>query len=165
MSEAEDLSVCPIMVHDVLSGPASLPFTSCSTWLQTQLECPDLCRVHSHLKQGTRPSKKLTNIKDVKCYLNNVAIFWDGLLVVKRDEPFISPCECIVIPQSVVDRFLSALHVKPIMLHPSCHQMKLAVQHYFFALDLDKALDQCTQSCHLCASLKSAFQSSGAIHL
>ena len=32
--------------------------------------------------------------------------------------------------------------------------MKLVSQRYFFALDLDKALDRCLQCCHLCSSLK-----------
>ena len=34
--------------------------------------------------------------------------------------------------------------------------MKLVSQRYFFALDLDKALDRCSQCCHLCSSLKKA---------
>jgi len=111
VSEAEDLTVHPISVL--------LSFTSRSAWLQSQLECPDLRRVHSHLNQGTRPSKKLTNIKDIKRYLNLVSISRDGLLVVKRDEPFAASRECIVIMRSVVDGFLAALHVK--LDHPSCH--------------------------------------------
>ena len=152
LSEAEDLAVRPISVHDVLSGLASLPFTSRPAWLQTQLESPDLRCVHSYLKQGTRSSKKLANIKDVKRYLNVVTISRDGLLVVRRDEPFASPHECIVIPRAVIDGFLSALHVK--LNHPSRHQMVLVTQRYFFALDLDKALDRCSQSYHLCSSLK-----------
>jgi len=86
VSEGEDLAVRPISVHDVLSGKTPLPFTSRSAWLQSQPECLDLGRVHSHLKQSTHLSKKLTNIKDVKHYLNLVSIFRDGLLVVKRDE-------------------------------------------------------------------------------
>jgi len=32
--------------------------------------------------------------------------------------------------------------------------MKLISQRYFFALDLDKALDRCSQCCHPCSSLK-----------
>ena len=152
VSKAEDLAVRPISVHDALSGKTSLPFTSRSAWLQSQLECPDLRRVHSHLKQGTRPSKKLTNIKDVKRYLNLVSISCDDLLVIKRDEPFAAHRECIVIPHSVVDGFLAALHIK--LDHPSRHQMKLVSQRYFFALDLDKALERCSQCCHLCSSLK-----------
>ena len=152
VSEAEDLTVRQITAQDVLSGHATLPFTSRPAWIQTQLECPDLRRVHSHLKQGTRPSKKLTNIKDVKRYLNTVSISRDGLLVVRRDEPFSPARECIVIPRSVIDGFLSALHVK--LDHPSRHQLKLVTQRYFYALDLDKALDRCSQCCHLCSSLK-----------
>ena len=41
-------------------------FTSQPAWVAVQSECPDLRRTHAHLVQGTRPSKKLTNIKDVK---------------------------------------------------------------------------------------------------
>ena len=152
VSNAEDLAVRPISVHDVLLGKTSLPFTSHSAWLQLQLECLDLRHVHSHLKQGTRPSKKLTNIKDVKHYLNLVSISRDGLLVVKRDEPFAASRKCIVIPHSVVDGFLAALHVK--LDHLSHHQMKLVSQRYFFALDLEKALDRSSWCCHLCFSLK-----------
>ena len=152
VSKAEDLAVHPLSVHDVLSGKTSLPLTSRSVWLQSQWECPDLRHDHSHLKQGTCPFKKLTNIKDVKRYRNLVSISCDSLLVVKHDEPFAASCECIVILGSVVDGFLAALHVK--LDHPSCHQMKLVSQRYFFTLDLDKALDRCSQCCHLCSSLK-----------
>ncbi len=84
--------------------------------------------------------------------MNFVSISRDGLLVVRRDEPYAQPRECIVIPRSVIDGFLSALHVK--LNHPSRHQMKLVLQRYFFALDLDKALDRSFQCCHLCSSLK-----------
>ena len=88
-SEAEELAVRLISVHDMLSGKTSLPFTNPSAWLRAQLECPDL-RHALHLKLG----------------------------------------------------------------HPTRHQMKLVSQHYFFALDLDNALDRFSQCCHLCSSLK-----------
>ncbi len=109
-------------------------------------------RVHSHLKQGTRPSKKSTNIKDIKRYLNVSSLSREGLVVVKKDEPFCPSRECIVVPRPILDGLLTAVHVK--LNHPSRHQLKLVVLRYFYALDLDKALDQCTQSCHLCVSLK-----------
>ena len=57
ISKAEDSVVRPISVHDVLSGSVSLPFTSRSAWLQTQLECPDLRRFHSQLKQALVPPR------------------------------------------------------------------------------------------------------------
>ena len=145
--EAEDPAVRLITIQEVLSASASPPFTTCPAWLQIQLERPELRRVHSHLKQGTRLSKKVTDVKDVKRYLHTVAISRDDIRIVKRDEHLPSPCEYIVIARSVVHGFLSALHVR--LDRPSRHQMKLVVQRYFFALDLDKALDRCTQSCHL----------------
>ena len=152
VSQAEDSVVRPISVQDVLSGSVALPFTTQSAWLHTQQECPDLRRVHSHLKQGTRPSKKSTNVKDIKRYLNVASISNDGLVVVKKDEPFCPSRECIVIPRSIIDGLLTALHIK--LNYTSRHQLKQVVLCYFYALDLDQALDQCSQTCHTCASLK-----------
>ena len=76
-----------ISVQDILKGNVRLPFTSRPTWLAVQSECPDLRRTHAQLVQGTRPSKKLTNIKDVKRYLQVASVTDDGLLVVRRHEP------------------------------------------------------------------------------
>ena len=90
-------------VRDILANNKPLPFTSRSAWHSIQNECPDLRRVHAHLKQGTRPSKKLTNITDVKRYLSAISISRDGLLVVKRSQPFLPSLELIVVPRSVVD--------------------------------------------------------------
>ncbi|KAI0235047.1 hypothetical protein LSAT2_014535 [Lamellibrachia satsuma] len=75
-----------VTTKDVTSGRARLPFTSRSTWLAIQAECTDLRRTLSHLTQGTRPSKKITNAKDVKRYLNVASIARDGLLVVRRND-------------------------------------------------------------------------------
>ena len=71
-----------ITVQDIISGNKKIPYTSRAAWAATQLDCNDLRRTHAHLTQGTRPSKKLTNCRDVKRYLNNVTIANDGLLVV-----------------------------------------------------------------------------------
>ena len=152
VSQAEDSVVRPISVQDVLSGSVVLPFTTRSAWLDTQQECPHLRRVHSHLKQGTRPSKKSTNVKDIKRSLNVASISRDGLVVVKKNEPFFPSRECIVIPRSIIDGLLIALHIK--LNQPSRHQLKQVVLRSFYALDLDQALDQCSQTCHTCASLK-----------
>ena len=59
---AQEAVIRIISVQDILSGTVVLPFTTRSSWISTQSECPNLRRVHSHLIQGTRPSKKLTNI-------------------------------------------------------------------------------------------------------
>ena len=74
----EDSVVRNVSIYDILNSKSNLPFTTRSAWRQIQLDCPDLRRVHSYLIQGTRPSKKLTNIRDVKRYLSSVSIASDG---------------------------------------------------------------------------------------
>ena len=103
-------------IQDILSGNRHLPFISHTAWLATQSECPDLPRTHAHLQQGTRPSKKLTNMRAVKRYLNVATIAKDSLLVFKRNEPLAPTCECIVVPWQVLEGLLTALHI--IFSHP-----------------------------------------------
>ena len=49
IAQTEDCSVRGINVTDVLEGAAKMPFTSRVAWYSTQLECPQLRRVHAHL--------------------------------------------------------------------------------------------------------------------
>ena len=142
-----------VSIHDIPNNKSNLPFTSRSVWRQIQNDCPDLRRVHAHLKQGTRPSKKLTNVRVVKRYLNSVSIARDGLLVVKRTLPFAPVADAIVVPQSVLDGFLTALHIK--LNHPSRHQFQMVLQRQFFALDMNDAISRVTSACHTCTSLRS----------
>lgn len=139
-----------ITTQDVLSGKLKLPFTSRAAWLSIQNECPDIRRTLAHLWQGTRPSKKITNIRDVKRYLNVATLARDDLLVVKKQLPFTPFQECIVIPRKILNGLLTSLHIK--LDHPSCHQLKNVVSRYFYALDLEKA-ELTTITCHQCASL------------
>lgn len=152
VKRTEDSVVLRLSIQDVLTGAAKLPFTSRAAWLEIQSECADLRRTHAHLTQGTRPSKKLTNIRDVKRYLNVTTIAKDGLLVVKRNEPLTPTRECIVVPRQVLDGLLTALHIQ--LSHPSSHQLKMVAHRYLFALDMDKAIDRVTSSCHCCAALR-----------
>lgn len=152
ISRIEESVVGSISVEDIVSGSARLPFTSRSAWLSTQAECPDLRRVRAHLKQGTRPSKKLTNIKDVKRYLTTSTLARDGVVVVRQDVPFAPSRELIVVPRQVLDGLLTAIHLK--LSHPSKNQLKVVVRRSFFALDLDSTIERVTDMCHVCASLK-----------
>jgi hypothetical protein len=97
ISRTQESVVRSTSVQDVLAGSVRLPFTSRSAWLAVQAECADLRRTHTHLVQGTRPSRKTTNVRDVKRYLNVATVASDGLLVVKRNEPFVPVRECIII--------------------------------------------------------------------
>ena len=148
----EDSVVQNISIHDILNSMSNLPFTTRSAWQQIQNDCPNLRRVHGHLKQGTHLSKKLTNSRDVKRYLSSVSIASDGLLVVKHTQPFVPVAEAIVVPRSVLDGLITALHIK--LNHPSRHQFQIVLQRQFFALDMTDAISRVTSACHTCASLK-----------
>ena len=112
---------------------------------------PDLRRTHAHLKQGTRPSKKTTNIKDVKRYLSVESIARDGMLDVRRNDPLVPSTEIIIVPRSVLHGLVTALHTK--LDHPSRHQLELVMERHFYALDLTKAIERMYNSCHTCLSL------------
>ena len=96
---------------------------------------------------------KATKIIDVKRYLKDVVIAADGLLIVRDHQPFQPPRERLVVPRSVLDGLLTALHIQ--FSHPSKYQTKRLFSRYFFALDVDKAIDLVCSSCHTCESVKS----------
>ena len=152
VAQTEDSVVRELSVTDILKGNARLPFTSRTAWKSIQAECKDLRRTRAHLQQGTRPSKKQTDIKDIKRYLNVASISRDGILVVQRCDPLAPKRECIIIPRQALDGLLTALHIS--LDHPSPHQLKCAFQRYLFALDLDKAIAAVSNGCHMCASLR-----------
>ena len=109
--QTEDSVVRRLSIHDIISANARLPYTNRSAWHAIQSESSDLRRTHAHLSRGTRPSKKQTNVKDIKRYLNVATIAKDGLLVVKRIEPLMPTRECIVVPREVFDGLITALHI------------------------------------------------------
>ena len=152
ISQLEGSTVHLTTIEEVLSGHKRIPFTSRNAWGRIQSECPDLRRTHAHLKQGTRPSKKLTDIRDVKRYLQVATIAGDGLLVVRQDRAFQPRRECIVVPRKVLPGLLTALHLQ--LSHPTPHQLKQVVSRYFYALDLDAVIQQVTLGCHSCLSLR-----------
>ena len=141
-----------ICVNDVLNKTKSLPFTTCSAWIDIQADCPDLRRTHAHLKQGTLPSKKVTNAKDVKRYLAVASIARDGLLVVPRSDPPQHASDLIIVPRSVIDGLVTAMHLR--LNHPSKHQLLQVMKRHFYTLDMASAIDHACDTCHLCCSLQ-----------
>ena len=153
VNETDESVIRHLSVNDVVVGAAKMPFSSRAAWRATQQDCPDLRRTHSQLSQGTRPSKKDTRIQDVKRYLRFTSIASDGLLIVREDKPFHPTRERIVVPRSVLDGLLTAIHIR--FHHPSVFQTKQLFIRGFFALDIDKAIQMVNDSCHHCVSLKS----------
>ena len=153
ISRTQESVVRSTSVQDVLAGSVRLHFTSRSSFLAIQAECTDLRRTHTHLVQGTRPSRKTTNVKDVKRYLNVATVASDGLLVLKRNEPIVLAHECIIIPRQVLDGLLTALHIQ--LSHSTSHQLMNVLKRYLtYALDMDKTVDRVTSGCHSCAALR-----------
>ena len=150
-SSLDDSVVRAASVRDIIDGKGRLPFTSRKAWHETQSECRDLRRTRAHLLQGTRPGKKETKIKPVKRYLNKVSISSDGVLVVPLCDPLSPSREAIVVPEDVLPGLLSVLHLR--LNHPSQSELAKVVKRYFWAINLDSALEEASKSCHLCASL------------
>ena len=125
------LSCACCVVTEIFQGSIRLPFISRAAWLLTQRDCPDLRCTQAHLCQGTRPSSKVTDVGDVKRYLQVAQIARDGLLVGKHEEPLSTAHECIIIHRQVLDGLLSALHLK--LNNPTRHQLKTVMSRYFYA--------------------------------
>ncbi|KAK3711514.1 hypothetical protein QZH41_016432 [Actinostola sp. cb2023] len=74
-------------------------------------------------------------------------------LYITREGKLADPSrQSIVVPRQVLEGLLTVLHIK--LDHPSSHQLRSAANRYFFALDMDKAIDHVANSCHPCVALK-----------
>ena len=73
--------------------------------------------------------------------------------MVKGSVPFVPVIEAIIIPRSVLNGLLTALHIE--LNHPSRHQFQMVLQCQFFALDMNDAISRVTSTYHTCASLLS----------
>ena len=104
--ESESSVVHGTSTQEVLDNSKHLPFTGRPAWFSVQNECTDLRHICAYLKQGTRPSKKLTRIRDVKRYRNVTSISKDGLLVVQCHQPLCRPIELIIVPRSIFMAYL-----------------------------------------------------------
>ena len=152
VSEMEESVVYSLSVQDVIDGSSRMPFANRIAWLATQGECPDFHRVHAHLSQGTRPSKRDVKIQDVKRYSQRVTIASDGLLVVVSDAPFRAATKRIVMSRSVLHGLVTTVHLR--FNHPSPYQMQQVMARYFYALDMEGAIKTTCSLCHHCNSLK-----------
>ena len=82
----------------------------------------------------------------------NSNIFTLGILVVRKPNPYRADDELIVVPQSLTSGLLAAVHLK--LNHPTKSQLKKIWDTYFFSLNADEVIADCTTSCHLCNSFK-----------
>ena len=66
VTRLESSVVRSVSVKDIIDGRIRMPFTSRAAWRLAQEECADIRQAKAQLKQGTRPSKKVTDKRDVK---------------------------------------------------------------------------------------------------
>ena len=152
VSDLSDSVVCQLTVNDVLSGAARLPFLNKAAWLSAQRDCQVLRRVYAHLTQGTRPSKKAKNIRDVKRYLSICSLDSSGLVIVRKPDPFVHQKDLIVVPHEVLPGLLTALHIQ--FNHPTKFQLGKLFDRHFYTIASPKYVDEVTESCAQCNSLK-----------
>ena len=149
--EVEDAVVFKIGSVET-GGTLPIPFGNRAAWREIQSRCPSMVQASSHLRGGTRPSKKCTKVNDTKRYLRVATLARDGLLIVNSQGAFTEATERIVVPRAMVEAVLTAIHQKG--NHPTPHQLKAAFNRNFAALDIDRAITENTDSCHTCASVR-----------
>ena len=153
VSRMESSAVRSVRVKDVIDGTVNVPYTSRPAWRMAQDECSDCRQAKAQLKQGTRPSKKVTDRRDLKQYLRCCTLARDGLLIVRREEPFMATTEQIVVPRPLAHGLMTALHLK--FGHPTASQLKLIVKRSFYAIAIDQVIDDVSINCSECAALRS----------
>ena len=151
----EDLShsvVCHLTVNDVLSGSVRMPFINKAAWRTAQHANPTLRRLYAHLTQGTRPSKKAKRVSDVKRYLTMCSLDNQGLIVVRRPDPYLHQRELIVVPDDILPGLLTALHIQ--FNHPTKYQLGKLFDRHFYAISSMRSIEEVVTSCSQCNALK-----------
>ena len=152
IKENVNLSVQSINVKDSEEGTFKMPFYNKNVWKDAQKQDPDLKRTYAQLLAGTRPGKKEKHLKNIRKYLQIESISDNDLLICKRNNPYGRDFEAIIVLQALTSGIISALHLQ--LGHPTKSQLKKIWNRYYFALDSDSLINECTESCSLCNSLK-----------
>ena len=115
--------------------------------------CPTLQRVYSYLSQGTRLNHKDNKATAVKHYLQVCTIGQNGLLVVRREMPFSSARDLLVVPPHGLSGLITALHLR--LQHPSKLQLNKLFHRYFYAREANNEINRVTAMCSQWAAMKS----------
>ena len=137
--------VSSITVNDVLSGSATMPYKNTSAWKSAQHECPDLRRTYAHLTQGTRPSRKSRNLKNLRRYLNVATVNDQGLIVMSKSDPYLGLRHLTVVPDTILHGLLTALHL--CFKHASKSQLTQLFNRHFFGIKSAHAIKQVVKNC------------------
>ena len=143
--------VASVEVSDVLSGKTKMPFLNNVAWKSAQHDCKDLRRTYAHLSNGTRPSRKAKNIRDVRRYLQVASLSNSGLIVRRIHDPYVLQKDLIVVPKDILPGLITALHLH--FNHASKHQLSQVFGRYFYGINSDTIIQSIVNSCSHCNSL------------
>ena len=141
-----------VAVIDVLSGKERMPFLNREAWRAAQHDCDAMRRTYAHLSQGTRPSRKAKNIKDVRRYLQVASISDAGLLIHRKNDPYVLQRDLIIISKDILSVLLTALHLH--FDHLTRNQLSQLFNRYFYGICSDAAIKSIVDNCAQCNSLK-----------
>ena len=152
VGELSESVVKRVTVQDVLSGAVRMPYLNKVAWQAAQHNDSSLRRVHGHLMQGTRPSRKAKHTKDVKQYLRQCSLDSQGLIVVRKPDPYLHERELIVVPEEILSGLLTALHLQ--FHHPTKFQLGKLFDRHFYGISTTRVIESVVDSCNQCNALK-----------
>ena len=136
-------------------------FTNRNAWKKAQADNQACAHATHLLSSGKTPPKAVGKtagpyFNEVRFYCREGTIAKDGLLVSKTGSKMTTGSslkEKIIIPKHLVPALLWHLH-NHYEEHPTKHQQKVLFQRSFFAMNLEKHLNNLYNSCYKCQVLQ-----------
>ena len=138
----------------ISAAKVDIPYANRDAWRNIQTADKAINLAKTAINTGQLISKKGGKINsDARKIVSCAKIANDGLLVVQRAIPFSTDKEeRIIIPSSYLTTLINQIHNQN--NHPSKHQMKQLFDKYFFGVGVANIIDDKTNSCPTCCSIK-----------
>ena len=148
-----------VTVEDIKTGRSVLPLTQRKTWVDVQAKDSTMEKFKHLVRIGQSPNKHKTKGEHTvikKLYRLYVAGDLmiddkDGAVLVKAKEGAYSG-HALVVPLSIYPGLIHTLHIR--LDHPSKSQLMALTQRYFYCHGFQAIIEQVTDSCLQCASVK-----------
>ena len=147
-----------ISVEDIKAGRSVLPLTQRKVWTDIQSKDSAIEKFKHLAKIGQSPNKHKTKGEHTvikKLYrlfvAGDVMIDKDGAVLVKAKDGAYSGY-AMVVPTSIYPGLMHTLHIR--LDHPSKSQLTALTQRYFYCHGFQSIIEQVTESCLQCASVK-----------
>ena len=88
----------------------------------------------------------------MKRYLTICSLDANGLVIVRKPDPFLHQRELIVVPSEILPGLITALHIQ--FSHPTKYQLSKVFDRHFYAISSMKCIEEVVEACNQCNSLK-----------